>query len=68
MSERTARADVSAQGVCFGDAHEPGETSTQMHPPRGHKKSPEQDSELFCGAGDEIRTHDIYLGKVTLYP
>ena len=20
------------------------------------------------GAGDEIRTHDIYLGKVTLYP
>ena len=27
---------------------------------------------LLClrkiGAGDEIRTHDIYLGKVTLYP
>ena len=28
----------------------------------------------FCGfwgsfgAGDEIRTHDIHLGKVTLYP
>ncbi|SIS97661.1 hypothetical protein SAMN05421759_10895 [Roseivivax lentus] len=20
------------------------------------------------GAGDEIRTHDIHLGKVTLYP
>ena len=26
-----------------------------------------QDLEEF-GAGDEIRTHDIYLGKVTLYP
>ena len=23
---------------------------------------------IICGAGDEIRTHDIYLGKVTLYP
>ena len=23
---------------------------------------------ITCGAGDEIRTHDIYLGKVTLYP
>ena len=23
---------------------------------------------IRCGAGDEIRTHDIYLGKVTLYP
>ena len=22
----------------------------------------------IIGAGDEIRTHDIYLGKVTLYP
>ena len=22
----------------------------------------------YNGAGDEIRTHDIYLGKVTLYP
>ena len=23
---------------------------------------------IIYGAGDEIRTHDIYLGKVTLYP
>jgi hypothetical protein len=25
-------------------------------------------SEAKNGAGDEIRTHDIHLGKVTLYP
>ena len=28
----------------------------------------EDNSSLENGAGDEIRTHDIYLGKVTLYP
>ena len=27
-----------------------------------------QTTDIDVGAGDEIRTHDIYLGKVTLYP
>ena len=33
---------------------------------RRHRNSP--DKWWMAGAGDEIRTHDPYLGKVMLYP
>ena len=37
--------------------------------PYAGKKKPPTSFEVggMCGAGDEIRTRDIYLGKVVLY-
>ena len=38
-------------------------------PKRFGSNSPKHNHDFGkIGAGDEIRTHDIYLGKVTLYP